>query len=59
MADIVNLSRFKKAKLRNEDAKTADANRIKFGRTKSEKLLLQKQHDLAQKKLDAHKREPE
>ena len=37
MAEIVNLSKLRKAKARAEDESTAQANRIKYGRTKAEK----------------------
>ncbi|KAA0683453.1 DUF4169 family protein [Roseomonas genomospecies 6] len=38
MADIVNLNRFRKMRLKEEREKTAEENRIRFGRTKAEKL---------------------
>jgi hypothetical protein len=37
MAEIVNLNRMRKAKARAEDESRAQANRIKYGRTKAEK----------------------
>ena len=37
MAEIVNLSKLRKAKTRAEDESRAQANRIKYGRTKAEK----------------------
>lgn len=37
MAEIVNLNRARKAKARVDAAKTAEANRAKFGRTKAER----------------------
>ena len=37
MGDVVNLNRFRKTRDRAERAKEAEANRIKFGRTKAEK----------------------
>jgi hypothetical protein len=37
VAEIINLRRARKAKARAEQAATADANRIAFGRTKAEK----------------------
>jgi hypothetical protein len=37
MAEIVNLSKLRKAKARAADESTAQANRIKYGRTKAEK----------------------
>ena len=37
MAEIVNLNQKRKAKARVEDDSRAQANRIKYGRTKAEK----------------------
>lgn len=37
MAEIVNLNKLRKAKARAEDESRAQANRIKYGRTKAEK----------------------
>jgi hypothetical protein len=37
MAEIVNLSRMRKTKARAEDESRAQANRIKYGRTKAQK----------------------
>ena len=37
MAEIVNLSKLRKAKARATDESVAQANRIKHGRTKAEK----------------------
>jgi hypothetical protein len=37
MAEIVNLNKLRKAKARTEDDSRAQANRIKYGRTKAEK----------------------
>jgi len=37
MSNVINLSRFRKAKKRGEDAQAATENRSKFGRTKTEK----------------------
>jgi hypothetical protein len=36
-ADIVNLNKFRKARERAEAEKQAEANRVRFGRTKAEK----------------------
>lgn len=35
MAEIVNLNRFRKAAAREEAARQADANRVKYGRDKA------------------------
>jgi Domain of unknown function (DUF4169) len=37
VGDVVNLKRFKKRSERAQSAKQADANRARFGRTKSER----------------------
>jgi hypothetical protein len=37
MAEIVNLNKLRKDKARAEDESRAQANRIKYGRTKAEK----------------------
>ena len=37
MAELVNLNRLRKAKKREDDARQAEVNRAKFGRTKAEK----------------------
>lgn len=37
MAEIVNLNRFKKAKLRESEERQAAGNRVRFGRSKGEK----------------------
>ncbi|CAN5163955.1 hypothetical protein BH10PSE13_BH10PSE13_02360 [soil metagenome] len=37
MAEIINLRQARKAAKRTADARIADANRAKFGRTKTEK----------------------
>lgn len=37
MAEIVNLNRMRKAKARAADESRAQANRVKYGRTKAEK----------------------
>src|SRR6267154_1565748 len=39
MGDVVNLKRFRKRTEREQSAKQADANRARFGRTKSERIL--------------------
>ena len=57
MADIINLRRAKKSLVRTQDAKQAEANRIKFGRSKAEKLQTKAEGKLAAKQLDGHKRD--
>ena len=55
--DIVNLRQFRKQKARAEKDRTADQNRISFGRTKAEKQLTQTLNDKASKALDQGRRE--
>lgn len=55
MGDLVNLKQFKKRSQREQAAKQADSNRIRFGRTKSERardeLHARRTNDL----LDQHR----
>lgn len=57
MAEIISLSKVRKAKARNEKEAAAEANRQKFGRTKGEKLKDAAEKAKADKHIDAHKRE--
>jgi hypothetical protein len=55
MGELVNLKRFKKRSEREEAAKQADANRMRFGRTKSERTLDESGASRGQKLLDQHR----
>ena len=55
MGDVVNLKRFKKRNEREASAKQADANRVRFGRTKSERVLDEARATRANDLLDAHR----
>ena len=55
MADVVNLKRFKKRAEREASAKNADANRARFGRTKSERDLDEQRASRASDVLDQHR----
>jgi Domain of unknown function (DUF4169) len=55
MGDVVNLKRFKKRIARNQSAKQADANRARFGRTKSERALDEQRASRANDMLDQHR----
>ncbi len=59
MSDIVNLNKFRKEKTRAEDKAQADANAVKFGRTKAQRLLEASRQDLMRKTLDNAKFEDE
>ena len=55
MGDLINLNGFKKRIERDDAAKTADANRARFGRTKVERDLEEKRTIRADKMLDQHR----
>jgi hypothetical protein len=54
-ADIVNLRRARRAKLRAADADQAAANRVFFGRTRGERTLHAKQTARTERTLDGHR----
>jgi hypothetical protein len=54
MGDLVNLKRFRKRSEREQAAKQADANRVRFGRTKSERTLDEQRESRANDHLDQH-----
>jgi hypothetical protein len=55
MGDVVNLKRFKKRAERARSAKAAEANRARFGRTKSQRILDQERTNRAKDLLDQHR----
>ena len=55
MGDLVNLKRFKKRTERDVSAKQAEANRTRFGRTKSERVLDEQRATRASDLLDQHR----
>jgi hypothetical protein len=55
MGDIVNLKRFKKRAERHQSAKQAEANRTRFGRTKSERAVDEQHAHRASELLDQHR----
>ena len=55
MGELVNLKRFRKRTEREQSAKQADANRARFGRTKSERMLNQHRESRASDLLDQHR----
>jgi Domain of unknown function (DUF4169) len=57
MADIVNLRRARKDKARAEKEARATENRVKFGRTSEEKRLAEARERLAERQLEAHRRD--
>ena len=58
MAEILSLSKARKTKAKADKEALAAENRAKFGRTKAEKAVDQARRDLAEKGIDAHKRDP-
>jgi Domain of unknown function (DUF4169) len=57
MSNVVNLNHFRKQKKRAEAEQSADENRSKFGRTKSEKVKEANEAEDASRHLDNHKLE--
>jgi hypothetical protein len=55
MGDVVNLKRFKKQTERQQSEKHAEANRTRFGRTKSERDLDERRSERAKDLLDQHR----
>jgi len=59
MADIINLNRAKKARGKDQARDQADANAVKFGRTKAARISEAAQNDKARKMLDQHELDEE
>jgi hypothetical protein len=55
MGDVVNLKRFKKRGEREQSEKQAEANRLRFGRTKSERALEELRNRRASDLLNQHR----
>jgi Domain of unknown function (DUF4169) len=55
MGDLVNLKQYKKRSQREQAAKQADANRTRFGRTKSERALDESNARRTNEFLDQHR----
>ena len=55
MGDVVNLKRFKKRAERHQSEQQAEANRTRFGRTKSERMLDEQRASRASDLLDQHR----
>ena len=55
MGDIVNLKRFRKRAEREQSAKQAEANRTRFGRTKTQRVLEERRAERASDLLDQHR----
>ena len=55
MGDVVNLKRFKKHTERQQAEQQAETNRVRFGRTKSERVLDEQRATRASDLLDQHR----
>jgi len=55
MGDLVNLNRLRKRAAKESATKQADANRTRFGRSKSERASEQQQRERAKALLDRHR----
>lgn len=58
-AKIVNLSRARKSRARDDKRQQADANAARFGRTRAEREATALEATKAARHLDQHKREDE
>ncbi len=54
-AEIINLRQVRKRKSRAEKEKTAGDNRLKYGRSKSERDIARKRRKSLEKDVDNHK----
>lgn len=57
MADIINLRQARKRKSRAEKEREAADNRVRFGRTKAERLATEKENSRAARDLDGKRRD--
>ena len=55
MAEIINLNQYRKNRLRQERRKTAETNRVKFGRRKPERQRDDAEREQLQSNLDHHR----
>lgn len=56
-ADLINLNRARKEKAKRDRLAEAEANRVKFGRTKAEKLKDKAEAERATRTLEGHRRD--
>lgn len=54
MSDIINLKKFRKRVSRENSAKQAEINRVRFGRTKAERTLAKSQNERSESLLNQH-----
>lgn len=57
VGDIINLNRARKIRERAEAKRTAEANRLRFGRTRAERDASKAQQARDAARLDGHKRD--
>lgn len=57
MSNVVNLNRFRKQKQRAEQEKTADENRVKYGRRKGDIVADETESKKREDFIDGHKRD--
>lgn len=59
MAEIINLNRARKTQARDDSKVQADANAVKFGRSKAARIAEAAQSEKARKMLDQHELDEE
>jgi hypothetical protein len=59
MAEIINLRQARKKKARADKEAHAAENRVVFGRTKAERDKTKSEKELAERRLEGHKRDDE
>jgi Domain of unknown function (DUF4169) len=57
MGDIVNLSKYRKQRRRTEQVKQAAENRVKFGRSKSDRTRTRSEQDRRSQELEGKRRD--
>jgi hypothetical protein len=57
MSEIVNLKRYRKRLARDEKDLKAEANRLRFGRSKAERAKAETEKDRDTRHIDGHKRD--
>jgi phage-related minor tail protein len=58
MGDVINLNQARKARERQEKTRQADANRVRFGRNKGEKLREASEAEKLRRELEGKKKSP-
>ncbi len=58
MGDVINLNQARKARERQEKRRQADTNRVRFGRTRAEKLREEAEAEKLRRDLDGKKKSP-